>query len=65
MSAEPFPEVVPVAAPSARFNNRELSWLEFNARVLALAEDGARSLLERVKFLAIYTQNLEDRKSVV
>ena len=39
--------------------NRELSWLEFNARVLALAEDPATPLLERVKFLAIFSQNLD------
>ena len=36
-----------------RFLNRELSWLDFNARVLALAEDPRSPLLERVKFLAI------------
>ena len=58
MNAETFPEAMP--ATSARFLNRELSWLEFNARVLALAEDPARPLLERVKFLAIYTQNLDE-----
>ena len=58
MNAETFPEAIP--ATSARFLNRELSWLEFNARVLALAEDPARPLLERVKFLAIYTQNLDE-----
>jgi polyphosphate kinase len=45
---------------TARFLNRELSWLEFDARVLALAEDPARPLLERVKFVAIYAQNLDE-----
>lgn len=40
--------------------NRELSWLEFNARVLALAEDPELPLLERVKFLAIFSQNLDE-----
>src|SRR5215831_17812132 len=43
-----------------RFLNRELSWLEFNARVLALAEDPGRPLLERAKFLAIFSQNLDE-----
>src|SRR4051794_14729641 len=40
--------------------NRELSWLEFNARVLALADDPTVPLLERVKFLAIFSQNLDE-----
>ncbi len=40
--------------------NRELSWLDFDRRVLALAEDPARPLLERVKFLAIFSQNLDE-----
>jgi polyphosphate kinase len=43
-----------------RYLNRELSWLDFNARVLALAEDPATPLLERVKFLAIFSQNLDE-----
>ena len=59
MSAETFSEAIP-ASSSLRFLNRELSWLEFDARVLALAEDASRPLLERVKFLAIYTQNLDE-----
>jgi polyphosphate kinase len=41
------------------FLNRELSWLEFVARVLARAEDHSLPLLERVKFLAISSQNLD------
>jgi polyphosphate kinase len=47
-------------AVDARYLNRELSWLEFNARVLALAEDRALPLLERAKFLAIFSQNLDE-----
>ncbi len=40
--------------------NRELSWLDFNDRVLQLAEDESAPLLERVKFCAIYTTNLDE-----
>ena len=40
--------------------NRELSWLDFNDRVLQLAEDERMPLLERVKFCAIYTTNLDE-----
>jgi polyphosphate kinase len=43
-----------------RFFNRELSWLDFNERVLALAADGARPPLERAKFLAIFSRNLDE-----
>jgi polyphosphate kinase len=58
VDAQPFPE--PAMDVTARFLNRELSWLEFDSRVLALAEDPARPLLERVKFVAIYSQNLDE-----
>ena len=50
----------PFADASERFLNRELSWLDFNARVLALAEDDELPLLERAKFLAIFSQNLDE-----
>jgi polyphosphate kinase len=40
--------------------NRELSWLSFNARVLELSQDQSLPLMERLKFLAIYTSNLDE-----
>src|ERR1700753_1220076 len=40
--------------------NRELSWLDFNDRVLQLAEDDQLPLMERVKFLAIFCTNLDE-----
>jgi len=46
--------------PAARFVNRELGWLEFNARVLDQATDASLPLLERVKFLAITGSNLDE-----
>ncbi|MCT2584801.1 RNA degradosome polyphosphate kinase [Actinophytocola gossypii] len=46
--------------PDDRYLNRELSWLDFNARVLALAEDESQPLLERAKFLAIFASNLDE-----
>jgi polyphosphate kinase len=42
------------------YANRELSWLDFNDRVLQLAEDENVPLMERLKFLAIYTSNLDE-----
>jgi polyphosphate kinase len=42
------------------YTNRELSWLDFNDRVLQLAEDASLPLLERLKFTAIYASNLDE-----
>jgi polyphosphate kinase len=52
--------VVPAPAAPSLFLNRELSWLEFNARVLAEAFDNRVPLLERLKFLAIFSSNLDE-----
>jgi len=57
----PEPSPLPVAAPdSTHFNNRELSWLEFNQRVLDEAFDTGNPLLERLKFFAIVSSNLDE-----
>jgi polyphosphate kinase len=50
----------PDAAPGFRMFNRDLSWLEFNRRVLQQACDERTPLLERVRFLAIFSSNLDE-----
>ena len=57
-AAEP-PAAGDLADP-ALYMNRELSWLDFNDRVLQLAEDESLPLIERVKFLAIFVTNLDE-----
>ncbi|MCR1786157.1 RNA degradosome polyphosphate kinase [Nocardioides carbamazepini] len=49
-----------IGATDHRFVDRELSWLRFNERVLELAEDTELPLLERARFLAIFTSNLDE-----
>ncbi len=52
------PEPLPAFEP--RYLNRELSRLDFNARILSLAEDRPSPVLERAKFLAIFSQHLDE-----
>src|SRR5215216_6675223 len=66
-TAETIEAVAPRAAPespdledSSLYSNRELSWLDFNDRVLQLAEDSSVPLLERVKFCSIWEHNLDE-----
>jgi polyphosphate kinase len=46
--------------PDRRYNDRELSWLQFNQRVLELAENPDLPILDRAKFLAIFASNLDE-----
>ncbi len=60
LSQDPHVVGVPLADDAIRFLNRETSWLDFDARVLRLAERDDVPLLERAKFLAIFSSNLDE-----
>ncbi|MBB2986738.1 RNA degradosome polyphosphate kinase [Terracoccus luteus] len=53
-------EAAPDELPADRYLERELSWLQFNERVLQLAMDPAVPLIERTRFLAIFASNLDE-----
>ena len=59
-SARPAVPAVPMRLAHERLLNRELSWLDFNARVLEEAEDPTVPLLDRVKFLSIVSSNWDE-----
>lgn len=56
----PYEEMLEEISKPIYYNNRELSWLAFNERVLEEAEDVTNPLLERLKFLAIFSSNLDE-----
>src|SRR4051794_37060464 len=62
MTTVPLPPSIPDAPvkKSTAYTNREVSWLDFNERVLELANDTDVPLLERAKFLAIFAGNLDE-----
>jgi len=54
------PQTIPVKELPANYQDRELTWLDFDTRVLELTEDPTIPLLERIRFLAIFSSNLDE-----